>query len=230
MEIWKDVKGYEGVYIVSDLGNVNRIFSYSNGTVKNRSVSASIGDDGYRAVCLYVNNVRKRKRIHQLVAESFLNHESCGYEIVVDHIDNDPLNNNLSNLQLISQRENNSKDKWRHRMGDVKSLGVQESGNKFSSMIGLNGVTYYLGSFSTELKASEAYRKSLEDYNNGCFEARKYSEYKPASEYKNVSWHKGNGMWLVSKVTDGKQRSYGYFHCEIEASLKAKEINKNPTD
>jgi hypothetical protein len=112
---------------------------------------------------------------------------------------------------------------------DVKGHAAYKTGNRFTSSIYLNGILYNLGTFSTELKASEAYKKSLEDYNNACFDSKKYTEYKPSSEYKYVSWHKGRGMWQVSRMIDGKAKAYGYFHCEIEASLKAKEITNNPT-
>jgi len=229
MEIWKDIKGYEGIYSISNLGNVKRVFTYKSGKTKVINISAYVSKFGYKEVMLSAGGGKQKlKRIHQLLAESFLNHEPCGYKVVVDHIDNNPFNNDLSNLQLISHRENLTKDSWRHRKGDVKSRGVSRHLNRFNANICLDGTPYYLGSFSSELKASEAYEKSLQDYNNGCFDAKKYTEFKPSSEHKYVSWHKGNSMWQVLRTVNYKIKHYGYFHCEIEASLKAQEITKNP--
>jgi hypothetical protein len=49
--------------------------------------------------------------IHQLVAICFLKHNPCGFDVVVDHIDSNKLNNNIFNLQLMSNRQNSIKDK-----------------------------------------------------------------------------------------------------------------------
>jgi len=48
----------------------------------------------------------KSFKVHKLVAIHFLNHNPCGYKVVVDHIDGNPLNNHVNNLRLVSSREN----------------------------------------------------------------------------------------------------------------------------
>jgi hypothetical protein len=65
----------------------------------------------YFQVSLYIreNGVLKKrtKRIHSIMAETFLNHVYDGNrKIVVHHIDNNPLNNNLENLKIVSAKEN----------------------------------------------------------------------------------------------------------------------------
>ena len=97
-EIWKDVPGYEGLYQASNLGRIK-----SDIKIKNQTKSKS---KKYLMVYLYKQNVKKTIAVHQLIAMTFLNHTPCGHKIVVDHIDNNHLNNKLINLQLITHREN----------------------------------------------------------------------------------------------------------------------------
>ena len=82
MEIWKDVKGYEKHYKVSNLGRVKSVkFN------KEKVLSKTKLSNGYLKVLLCKNGKSKTKTVHSLVAESFLNHKSNIY-IVVDHINN----------------------------------------------------------------------------------------------------------------------------------------------
>ena len=105
MENWKDIKGYEGHYQVSDLGRVKSIkFN------KERILHIQKNGSGYLKCELCKNGKVKTRTVHSLVAEVFLNHESNIYN-VVDHINNIKTDNKLSNLQIISQRENSTKDK-----------------------------------------------------------------------------------------------------------------------
>ena len=104
IEIYKDVIGYEGVYQVSNLGNVK---SYRNS--KERQLKLVKNYAGYLVVCLSINNTKKVRKVHQLVAESFLNHKRCGMELVVNHIDFDKTNNKLDNLEIITNRENSNR-------------------------------------------------------------------------------------------------------------------------
>jgi hypothetical protein len=97
-----------------------------------------------------------------LVAMAFLNHKPCGHKLVVDHIDNNPLNDRLYNLQVITHRQNCSKDK----KGTSKYTGVtwEKRINKWKAHIRINSKLKYLGYFTDELKAANAYKKALEEY------------------------------------------------------------------
>jgi hypothetical protein len=106
MEVWKDVPNYVGLYKVSNIG---RVKSAINGFI--RVLKPGVDGRGYYTVALTKSGKAKTFKVHQLVAMAFLNHVPCGYILVVDHIDNNKLNNNLENLQLITQSENCTKDK-----------------------------------------------------------------------------------------------------------------------
>jgi hypothetical protein len=148
MEKWKDIKGYEGVYQVSDLGRVKSL-RYGN------ILNPYIGNHGYMVVNLSENKRRTTIMVHILVAESFLNHSSNrGY--VVDHINNNQKDNTLSNLQVITHRENCTKDR-------KKNIGTSynKNNNKWIAMISIDKKQTYLGSFDTEERASIAYDFAL---------------------------------------------------------------------
>lgn len=94
-EVWKDVKGYEGLYHVSNLGRVRR-----NG----RILKARVKRKGYLGVVLYNKSEPKHYTIHRLVAEAFIpNHEN---KPQVNHIDENKTNNTAANLEWVTAKEN----------------------------------------------------------------------------------------------------------------------------
>ncbi|CAB4153010.1 NUMOD4 [uncultured Caudovirales phage] len=95
MEIWNPVKDYEGLYEVSSLGRVI--------SVRKNKILKPILNGKYFKVSLSRTH---KIRIHQLVANVFLGHNTCGMKLVVDHINGDCLDNRLSNIQVVTQREN----------------------------------------------------------------------------------------------------------------------------
>ena len=159
VEIFKDIPGYEGIYQVSNLGRVKSL-KYN----KEKLLKPPVNNKGYYTVLLCCEGKVKNFKIHQLVAMAFLNHTPDGYKLVVDHKDNDKLNNRLSNLQLVTVRHNVSKDR---KGGTSKYIGVHwnENSNKWKSEIRINGKQKYLGLFKCELSAHHAYQKALNEYN-----------------------------------------------------------------
>jgi hypothetical protein len=167
MEKWKDIKGYEELYQVSNLGNVKsleRKVKCKGGalrTVNKKLLKLYLDGKGYLQVKLNKKGNYKSFNTHKLVAMSFLGHTPCGHKIVVDHIDNNPLNNNVENLQLITNRENLSKDK---KGGTSKYVGVFYNGRgvkRWRANISLGKKTINLGSFNSEERASIAYNFAL---------------------------------------------------------------------
>ena len=75
---WKPIVGYEGIYEVSDNGEIKSL-------IKNRLLKPSIHKKGYLFVTLTKERVHKRYYVHRLVATAFLDNNDCHKE--VNHID-----------------------------------------------------------------------------------------------------------------------------------------------
>lgn len=155
-EVFKDIKGYEGHYQVSNFGNVK---SLKKG--KETILNPNTKNVTYHTVVLCKDGKKKTKRIHSLVSETFLNHKPSR-KFVVDHIDNNPFNNKLNNLQIIPQRVNSSKDKSN---GASKYIGVGwcKTRNRWVAAIRINGKKKNLGRFKCEFAAAAAYNKKLKE-------------------------------------------------------------------
>ena len=155
IEEYRPVKGYEGLYEVSNFGNVKSL--QRKGCKSDRILKEFIGGNRY----LRVGLLNKNYYVHQLVAIAFLNHIPNGLKLVIDHIDNNPRNNRLDNLQLITNRENCSKD----IKGKSNYIGVSwhKQANKWRATIMINGKTKSLGLFANEIQASNAYLYELKN-------------------------------------------------------------------
>ena len=98
-EVWKDVVGYEGLYKISNLGNVYSLYT-------NKELSKVTRKDGYQYVSLSKNKSRKLKLIHRLVAEAFIpNPDNLP---IINHKDEKPSNNRVDNLEWCTYSYNNS--------------------------------------------------------------------------------------------------------------------------
>ena len=108
-EEWREIKGYEGYYEVSNIGNIRSIERYVNS--KNKSIafkkaksikSSKRGD--YISVKLSRENEEKTFSVHRLVALMFIPNPENKLE--VNHIDGNKLNNFFSNLEWCTRSEN----------------------------------------------------------------------------------------------------------------------------
>ena len=111
MEIWKDIKGYEGLYQVSNEG---RIFS-----VINSIFLKPIENNGYYTVSLYKNKKPSINNIHRLVAEAFIpnpNNLPC-----VNHKNEIKTDNKVNNLEWCTYQYNNTYN------NKAKKIAIKES-------------------------------------------------------------------------------------------------------
>lgn len=122
IEIWKDIKGYEGKYQISNLGNIKSI-NY-NKTKKEKLLKPNISKRGYKYINLCKSGRQQKKYIHRLVAEAFISNPN-NYP-VINHKDNNPLNNNVKNLEWCTQSYN---VRYAYKCGR-KSFWLGKSGRK----------------------------------------------------------------------------------------------------
>lgn len=224
MEIFKDIPECEGHYQVSDQG---RVKSLKFG--KERVLNPTITRNGYEKVILSIQGKRRTKLVHQLVAMTFLGHKPGEDGFDVDHKDNIKTDNRASELQLITRRENSSKDRWRKNPSS-KYTGVfwHKRDRKWMSQIIINKKNIRLGSFSSEDEAGEMYIKALESIKKGT--AISVKKRKPSSKYKGVTWIESRNKWLSYVRVNKKNKFLGHFNTELEAheayQEALKKINK----
>lgn len=160
-EKWKDIKGYDGDYQISNYGRVKSFKKNKEMIIKGSINGKNKPDDfGYLFHMLSKNGKKKSYSKHILVWDHFGNKERGMLD--VDHKDNNSLNNNIDNLQLLSHRENCSKDKKGYT-SEYTGVYYRKSRNKWQSNITISGKSIYLGIFKTEYDAHLAYQQKLKD-------------------------------------------------------------------
>lgn len=102
-EIWKDIKGYEGLYQISNLGRVKSLVRKR--VLKERILKPKKKNSGYLFVCLCKNGELKYFHIHRLVAIAFIVNQKNKSQI--NHKDCNKENNNINNLEWVTPKENN---------------------------------------------------------------------------------------------------------------------------
>ena len=157
-EIWKDIPNYEGYYQVSNLGRVNSL--KNNKTKKDKLLKIRIGHDGYFDVGLSKEGVRKRYKVHQLVAMAFLNHKPNKFEKVVNHINFNRIDNRVENLEIVSARENSNK-KHLKSTSIYTGVSLEKNTNKWKSIINIKSQLIHLGRYEDEKQASEMYELAV---------------------------------------------------------------------
>lgn len=148
MENWKYIPTFEGEYMVSDLGNVKSIrFN------KERILKQGTQTHGY---CI-VDLKGKTYKVHSLLIWAFKDVAPTGKvsDFVIDHFDNNKTNNTLSNLNIISHRDNITKD------AKPSGARLDKRTGKWLSKIKKNGKVKYLGSFSIKEEAEKRYYEEL---------------------------------------------------------------------
>lgn len=135
-EIFKDIPGYEGLYKISNYGN---IYTYPRERVKGGLLKTfSNINTNYVHCRLYKNGKGKTVCIHRLVAELFL--EKVKGANYVDHIDHNRTNNRFDNIRWCTQKEN-------CRYWNVRKVGqFDKQGNLLREFQTLTDAQDYIGS------------------------------------------------------------------------------------
>lgn len=159
-ENWRDILNYEGTYQVSDLGRVKSL-NY-NHTKKPKILKLSNNIHGYKTISLCKNNVKKTYSIQQLVATAFLNHITCKFDLVVNHKNFIRTDNKISNLEIITHRENTNR-KHLKSSSIYTGVGWHKRIKKWQSRIVVKRKINHLGYFENEIDAHNAYQKALKN-------------------------------------------------------------------
>ena len=119
IEIWKEIQDYEGLYEVSNLGRVKSLPKARYKIPKETILTPR--KHPYKFVNLSKDSKVSTKSIHRLVANAFI--PNPNNKPVINHIDCNPSNNNVSNLEWATSLENqmHSRKLGRYKLSDIKS-------------------------------------------------------------------------------------------------------------
>lgn len=145
------IEGYDNQYIIYSNGEV---FSVKSG----RYLNPWLNPNGYKVVSLSKNSRVKKHPVHRLVALYFI--PNPNNKICVDHINNDILNNDISNLRWATYQENN----WNVKRDITNTSGEKnvcwkKDKNKWQVRFRVNGRTTHFGYFDNFEEACEVARQ-----------------------------------------------------------------------
>lgn len=129
MEIWKDIKGYENKYRISNYGNVKSLPK----TKKEKLLNPIKQKTGYLLIDLSLNGISKKYLVHRLVAEAFISNPENKPQ--VNHINGIKTDNRLENLEWNTCSEN---QKHSIKIGLRTAKGIKNSQCKLNTNIVLN--------------------------------------------------------------------------------------------
>lgn len=190
-EIWKDIKGYEGLYQVSNKGQIKSTerFGTKGGILKGSLRS------GYHRVILTKQNKSRYYSVHRLVAETFI--PNIENKKNIDHIDTDRLNNSVDNLRWVTDKENVNNPRTLEKMRKRKpwNKGIHTDVNVWENL--------------SEKQKENRISLIKEKHNKKvmCIETGKiYESARTASKETEISWKD------ISGVCTGRRKSCKHTH------------------
>ena len=170
IEQWKPIKDYEGLYEISNFGRVKSLAKEwvcgNHNSVRQKGITilkhGTDGKRGYLKVVLAKNKTTMPCSIHILVWDHFGDRPRNGRKLQVDHKDSNNINNNIANLQLLTNRENTSKyHKTQKETSEYIGVHWNRGRNKWIAKIVIDEKSVHLGYFINEFNAHLAYQKAL---------------------------------------------------------------------
>jgi len=165
---WADIVGYEGLYRISNNGDVKSLMRKTNKwdgerTVPQINLKPSMSPNGYLRFVLCKQGIVRTFSAHALVWDHFGNSMRDGLRLQVDHIDGNKVNNHINNLQILSHQENISKGKAFIDDKTSKYPGVYwaKDRRKWRAKISNNGIKRNIGCYANEYYAYIAYKYFL---------------------------------------------------------------------
>lgn len=165
-EIWKDVKGYEGLYQISNLGNVKSL-KYAGGN-KPKNLKPTL-NGGYYGVFLCKDGTKKRFTVHRLVALAFV--PRIKNKALVNHINEIKTDNRVENLEWCNHSENVNygtcpdrigKSNLNHKSFSKPIIQLDKNDNiirEFPSFMEANRNGFDLGCLSRCVKGKQKFHK-----------------------------------------------------------------------
>ena len=173
MEEWKNVIGYEGLYEVSNIGNVRNVR-------RNTLLKLSKTNYGYIQVYLYKNGIRTGLKVHRLVAQAFIPNPDNLPQI--NHLDEDKTNNRVDNLEWCSHKYNVN---YGHRTENAIDTRVK-NGYADPDFIGFGlNEKEYMKEYNRIYRENN--REKLIEYSK-----RYYQEHKKELYERNKEWRENN--------------------------------------
>jgi hypothetical protein len=177
-------------------------------------LATHISKDGYVRIAMSVGGQMYWNTVHSIEASAFYGYNPKTDNVVVDHINGIRSDNRLSNLRLITQRENVSCG-FMSKGTKSKVTGVFKIRNKWTVYIRKDGINIFIGSFDDKYEAGRWYSDAVYSIENNLPIKIKKAVY--ASTYNGVTWHKSSKMWMARKLVDGSRKYLGLFETDEEA-------------
>lgn len=168
-EVWKDVPTWEGMYQASNLGRIKRLSRSiprpTKGTLnlKDKILKPRVEKRGYLRVSLSRGYNLKHFLVHRLVKFAF---EGKKDNLHIDHINGITNDNRIENLRYCTRYENLTFENVRRNKKHLTLTGtkkiIRKKGTMWIAKIKSKNKEIYLGTFNSELEASQAYQERLQ--------------------------------------------------------------------
>lgn len=147
--LWKDIVGYEGMYMVSDDGQIMNV---------RKHILKPVILNGYNRINCHKDGILKSYLVHRLVAEAFI--ENPDNKEFVDHINGNRQDNRVENLRWATAQENcRNCSLYSNNTTGFKGVHFKKSSGKYGAGIRIDGKRHHIGYYDTAEEASEAYRQ-----------------------------------------------------------------------